>query len=61
MFAHVGGEDLGDDVKTVFQKADIQDGHIHRFRDTFAVRLLEKGVSIETSPSYSVTRTSESL
>jgi integrase/recombinase XerD len=34
--------------KTVFEKADIQDGHIHRFRDTFAVRLLEKGVSIET-------------
>ena len=34
--------------KTVFEKADIKGGHIHRFRDTFAVRLLEKGVSIET-------------
>lgn len=34
--------------QTVFEKADIEDGHIHRFRDTFAVRLLEKGVSIET-------------
>jgi site-specific recombinase XerD len=34
--------------KTVFKKADMEDGHIHRFRDTFAVRLLEKGVPIET-------------
>ena len=34
--------------KTVFEKADIKGGHIHRFRDTFAVRLLEKGVSIES-------------
>ena len=34
--------------KTVFEKANIKGGHIHRFRDTFAVRLLEKGVSIET-------------
>ena len=34
--------------KTVFKKADVEDGHIHRFPDTFAVRLLEKGVPIET-------------
>jgi integrase len=34
--------------RTVFEKAEIEGGHIHRFRDTFAVRLLEKGVSIET-------------
>ena len=33
--------------KTVFKKADVEDGHIHRFRDTFAVQLLEKGVPIE--------------
>jgi integrase len=34
--------------QTVFKKAGIERGRIHRFRDTFAVRLLEKGVSIET-------------
>lgn len=34
--------------QTVFEKAQISDGHIHRFRDTFAVKLLEKGVSLET-------------
>jgi integrase/recombinase XerD len=34
--------------RTAFEKAGIEGGHIHRFRDTFAVRLLEKGVSIET-------------
>lgn len=33
---------------TLFEKAEIENGHIHRLRDTFAVRLLEKGVSIET-------------
>jgi integrase/recombinase XerD len=26
----------------------VENGHIHRVRDTFAVRLLEKGVPIET-------------
>ena len=34
--------------KNRFEKADVDDGHIHRFRDTFAVGLLEKGVPIET-------------
>jgi len=34
--------------RTVFEKAGVEHAHIHRFRDTFAVRLLEKGVSIET-------------
>ena len=33
---------------TVFEKAEIKNGHVHRFRDTFAVRLLEKGVPIES-------------
>jgi integrase/recombinase XerD len=32
---------------TVFKKAKIPDGTIHRFRDTFAVELLLKGVPIE--------------
>jgi integrase len=31
----------------VFAKAGIVDGHPHRFRDTFAVDLLQKGVSLE--------------
>jgi integrase/recombinase XerD len=34
-------------VETVFDKAHIPDGRIHRFRDTFAVELLLKGVPIE--------------
>ncbi len=34
--------------KTVFKEADVEDGLIHRFRDTFAVRLLKKGVPIQT-------------
>ena len=29
--------------KTVFKKADVEDGHIHRFRDTFAVRPAREG------------------
>lgn len=32
---------------TVFEKAHIPDGTIHRFRDTFAIELLLKGVPIE--------------
>jgi hypothetical protein len=30
------------------QAAGIKDGHAHRFRDTFAVDLLEKGVGLES-------------
>ncbi len=29
-----------------FRRAGIEGGHAHRFRDTFAVRLLEKGASL---------------
>lgn len=35
-------------MQSVFQLADVNGAHSHRFRDTFAVALLEKGVSIET-------------
>ena len=31
----------------VFTKAKIQSGHPHRFRHTFAVELLKKGVPLE--------------
>jgi hypothetical protein len=31
----------------VFHQAGIPDGHAHRFRDTFAVGLLQAGVPIE--------------
>jgi integrase/recombinase XerD len=31
----------------VFKKAKIKNGHSHRFRDTFAVSMLQAGVSLE--------------
>jgi integrase len=34
-------------LDTVFELAKVKDAHSHRFRDTFAVSLLESGVSIE--------------
>jgi integrase/recombinase XerD len=34
-------------LDTVFELAKVKDAHSHRFRDTFAVSLLERGVSIE--------------
>src|SRR5262249_25132775 len=33
-------------LKKLFRLAGLKDGHAHRFRDTFAVRLLEKGVPL---------------
>lgn len=35
-------------LQTVFELAKVPGAHSHRFRDSFAVSLLEKGVSIET-------------
>ena len=32
---------------TLFKLAEIEGGHAHRFRDTFAIALLEEGVTIE--------------
>ena len=37
-------------IADVFEEAGIVNGHTHRFRDTFAVALLEKGNSIEPFP-----------
>ena len=34
-------------LKAVFEEAKILDGHAHRFRDTFAVGLLQAGVPME--------------
>lgn len=34
-------------LNLLFKIAGVQDGHAHRFRDTFAVRLLSCGVSLE--------------
>jgi site-specific recombinase XerD len=34
-------------LETLFRLARVQNAHSHRFRDTFAVGLLEKGVSLE--------------
>jgi integrase/recombinase XerD len=35
-------------IAEVFKAAKIDNGHTHRFRDSFAVGLLEKGVSLES-------------
>lgn len=35
-------------IAEVFKAAKIEDGHTHRFRDTFAVSCLERGVSIDS-------------
>jgi integrase len=37
-----------DRLKKVFDIAGVADGHSHRFRDTFSVSLLEKGVDLKT-------------
>jgi site-specific recombinase XerD len=34
-------------LATVFRLADVENGHSHRFRDTFSTSLLEQGVSVE--------------
>jgi site-specific recombinase XerD len=35
-------------LRRLFTLAGVENGHAHRFRDTFAVSLLEKGVPLET-------------
>ncbi len=35
-------------LRRLFELAGVKSGHAHRFRDTFAVRLLEKGVPLES-------------
>jgi integrase/recombinase XerD len=35
-------------LAAVFTAAGIEDGHSHRFRDSFSVRLLTAGVSLES-------------
>ena len=35
-------------LAVVFKNAEIVNGHSHRFRDTFAVSLLSKGVTLES-------------
>jgi integrase/recombinase XerD len=38
---------MRDSLGRLFKLANIENGHAHRFRDTFAVELLQKGVSLE--------------
>jgi integrase/recombinase XerD len=38
---------MRDSLGRLFKLANIQSGHAHRFRDTFAVELLQSGVSLE--------------
>lgn len=35
-------------LRKLFKLANVENGHAHRFRDTFSVELLEKGVPLET-------------
>ncbi|MBS1830564.1 MAG: tyrosine-type recombinase/integrase [Acidobacteria bacterium] len=49
-------------LRWLFQKAGIEDGHAHRFRDTIAVELLESGVPTERVSillGHTSTRTTE--
>ena len=39
--------DWQEKLKTLFEKATVQSGHAHRFRDTFATELLLAGVPLE--------------
>ena len=47
MSAYECSQDMGADVPKIVTLADVKNGTMHRFRDTFAVELLLKGVPIE--------------